>query len=107
VPELRITLETHITSISGFAEVDSLFGRKPKFTRADFIPLARVVADPMAILVNDPQPYAALSRYYVSRTSLRDLLQASLTRIRKRFTMPGGTKRRCMTPFWSYAASIS
>src|SRR5256885_7828287 len=29
------TLLLHITSISGFAEVDKLFGRTPKFTRAD------------------------------------------------------------------------
>src|SRR5204863_60532 len=39
------TLLSHITSISGFAEVDKLFGRQPKFTRADFIPLARLIAD--------------------------------------------------------------
>jgi tripartite-type tricarboxylate transporter receptor subunit TctC len=54
------TLLSHITSISGFAEVDRLFGRAPKFTRADFIPLARFVADPCAILVNDKQPYKTL-----------------------------------------------
>src|SRR5215831_7301266 len=30
------TLLSHLTSISGFAEVDRLFGRTPKFTRADF-----------------------------------------------------------------------
>jgi tripartite-type tricarboxylate transporter receptor subunit TctC len=54
------TLLSHITSISGFAEVDKLFGRTPKFTRADFIPLARFVADPCAILVNDKQPYKTL-----------------------------------------------
>ena len=47
------TLLSHITSISGFAEVDKLFGRSPKFTRADFIPLARVVADPCVLIVND------------------------------------------------------
>ena len=35
------TLLSHITSISGFAEVDRLFGRQPKSTNADFIPLAR------------------------------------------------------------------
>ena len=51
------TLLSHITSISGFAEVDKLFGREPKFTRADFIPIARVVADPCVLLVNDKQPY--------------------------------------------------
>jgi len=54
------TLLIHITSISGFAEVDKLFGRKPKFTRADFIPLARFVADPCVLLVNDKQPYKTL-----------------------------------------------
>src|SRR5215472_15535719 len=36
------TLLTHNTSISGTAEVDKLFGRTPKFTNADFIPLARI-----------------------------------------------------------------
>ncbi len=54
------TLLSHITSISGFAEVDRLFGRQPKFTNADFIPLARLVADPCVLIVNDKQPYAKL-----------------------------------------------
>jgi tripartite-type tricarboxylate transporter receptor subunit TctC len=54
------TLLSHITSISGFAEVDKLFGRAPKFTRADFIPIARFVADPCVFLVNDKQPYKTL-----------------------------------------------
>ena len=54
------TLLIHITSISGFAEVDKLFGRAPKFTRADFIPIARFVADPCVLLVNDKQPYQTL-----------------------------------------------
>jgi hypothetical protein len=54
------TLLLHITSISGFAEVDKLFDRKPKFTRADFIPIARFVADPCVLLVNDKQPYKTL-----------------------------------------------
>jgi tripartite-type tricarboxylate transporter receptor subunit TctC len=55
------TLLLHITSISGFAEVDKLFGRTPKFTRADFIPLARFVADPCVLVVNDQQPYRSLN----------------------------------------------
>src|SRR5262245_50646176 len=38
------TVLIHIVSISGFAEVDKLFGRPPKFTRADFIPIARLPA---------------------------------------------------------------
>jgi len=51
------TLLTHIVSISGFAAVDKLFGRTPKFTNADFIPLARVVADPIVLIVNKDLPY--------------------------------------------------
>jgi len=54
------TLLSHITSISGFAEVDLLFGRQPKFTRADFIPLCRLIADPCVIIVNDQQPWKTL-----------------------------------------------
>jgi tripartite-type tricarboxylate transporter receptor subunit TctC len=49
------TLLSHITSISGFAEVDRLFGRQPKSTNADFIPLARFVADPCVLIVNDQE----------------------------------------------------
>jgi tripartite-type tricarboxylate transporter receptor subunit TctC len=54
------TLLLHLPSISGFAEVDKLFGRTPKFTRADFIPIARFVADPCVLIVNDHQPYKNL-----------------------------------------------
>jgi tripartite-type tricarboxylate transporter receptor subunit TctC len=54
------TLLMHIVSISGFAEVDKLFGRPVKFTRDDFIPIARFIADPMVLVVNDQQPHKTL-----------------------------------------------
>ena len=54
------TLLIHIVSISGFAEVDKLFGRTPKFTRADFIPIARFTAGPVVLLTNEQQPYRTL-----------------------------------------------
>jgi tripartite-type tricarboxylate transporter receptor subunit TctC len=57
------TLLSHITSISGFAEVDKLFGRHPKFTRADFIPIARFVADPCVLIVNDQQAWKTLKDF--------------------------------------------
>ncbi len=57
------TLLVHIVSISGFAEVDKLFGRQPKFTRDDFIPIARFIADPMVIMTNDQQPYKTLQQF--------------------------------------------
>ena len=54
------TLLTHIVSISGFAAVDRLFGRQPKFTNDDFIPLARIVADPIVMILNNDLPYKTL-----------------------------------------------
>ena len=57
------TLLSHNNGISGYAEVDKLFGRQPKTTRADFIPLARLIADPVLLLVNDQQPYKTLKDF--------------------------------------------
>jgi tripartite-type tricarboxylate transporter receptor subunit TctC len=54
------TLLAHLPSISGFAAVDELFGRQPKFTRADFIPIARLTEGPMVLVVNEKQPYKTL-----------------------------------------------
>jgi tripartite-type tricarboxylate transporter receptor subunit TctC len=54
------TLLSHLPSLAGFAEVDALFGRQPKFTNADFIPIARIIADPCLIITNDQQPYKTL-----------------------------------------------
>ncbi len=51
------TLLVHIVSISGFAEVDRVFGRQPKFTRADFVPIARFTEGPMVLLANEQTPY--------------------------------------------------
>jgi tripartite-type tricarboxylate transporter receptor subunit TctC len=57
------TLLSHNTGISGYAEVDKLFDRPPKATRADFITLARLVADPVVLLVNDQQPWKSLKEF--------------------------------------------
>jgi tripartite-type tricarboxylate transporter receptor subunit TctC len=54
------TMLIHIVSISGFAEVDKLFGREPKFTRANFIPIARFTEGPMVLVVNAETPYKTL-----------------------------------------------
>jgi tripartite-type tricarboxylate transporter receptor subunit TctC len=57
------TLLSHNTGISGYAEVDKLFGRAVKTSRADFIPLARLIADPVLLLVNDQQPFKTLKEF--------------------------------------------
>jgi tripartite-type tricarboxylate transporter receptor subunit TctC len=57
------TLLSHNTGISGYAEVDKLFGRPVKTSRADFITLARLVADPVLLLVNTQQPYKTAKEF--------------------------------------------
>jgi len=57
------TILSHNNGLSGYAEVDKLFGRKPKTTRADFIPLARLTADPILLVANDKQPYKTLKDF--------------------------------------------
>jgi tripartite-type tricarboxylate transporter receptor subunit TctC len=57
------TLLAHLPSISGFEAVDRLFGRTPKFTRADFIPIARLTEGPLVLVVNDKQPYMTLKEF--------------------------------------------
>jgi tripartite-type tricarboxylate transporter receptor subunit TctC len=54
------TILVHIVSISGFEQVDKLFGRTPKFTRADFIPIAKLTSGPMVLVVNDQTPWKTL-----------------------------------------------
>jgi tripartite-type tricarboxylate transporter receptor subunit TctC len=57
------TLLSHNTGLCGYAEVDKLFGRPVKTSREDFIPLGRIIADPIVLLVNDQQPYKSLKEF--------------------------------------------
>lgn len=57
------TLLSHNNGLAGYAEVDKLFGRQPKTTRADFIPLARLSADPVLLLTNEQQPWKTLEDF--------------------------------------------
>jgi tripartite-type tricarboxylate transporter receptor subunit TctC len=54
---------SHNNGLASYAEVDRLFGRQPKFTSADFIPLGRLSADPVLLLVNAQQPYKTLEEF--------------------------------------------
>jgi tripartite-type tricarboxylate transporter receptor subunit TctC len=57
------SLLSHNNGLAGYAEVDKLFGRQPKTNRTDFIPLARLAADPVLLVVNDQQPYKTLEDF--------------------------------------------
>lgn len=71
------TLLSHNTGISGYAEVDKLFGRPVKTSRADFIPLARLVADPVLLLVNDQQPYKTAKEFIDAAKTKQDMVFSS------------------------------
>ena len=68
------TLLSHNTGISGYAEVDKLFGRPVKVSRADFIPLARLIADPVLLLVNETQPYKTVQEFIAGAKAHPDTL---------------------------------
>jgi tripartite-type tricarboxylate transporter receptor subunit TctC len=57
------TLLSHNNGLAGYGAVDMLFGRQPKTTRADFIPLARLAADPVLLVVNAQQPWKTLEEF--------------------------------------------
>lgn len=57
------TILSHNNGLAGYAEVDKLFGRTPKVTREDFIPLARLAADPVLLVVNEQTPYKTLDEF--------------------------------------------
>jgi tripartite-type tricarboxylate transporter receptor subunit TctC len=57
------TILSHNNGLAGYAEVDKLFGRQAKTTRADFIPLARLSADPVLLLTNEQQPWKTLEEF--------------------------------------------
>src|SRR5450756_2479028 len=71
------TLLSHNNGISGYAEVDKLFGRPVKTSRADFIPLARLVADPVLLLVNDQQPYKTVKEFIDAAKTKQDMVFSS------------------------------
>src|SRR5437763_1569077 len=68
------TLLSHNNGLSGYAEVDKLFGRPVKTSRATFIPLARLIADPVLLLVNAQQPYKGFKEFIESAKAHSDAL---------------------------------
>jgi tripartite-type tricarboxylate transporter receptor subunit TctC len=71
------TLLSHNNGLAGYAEVDKLFGRQPKTTREDFIPLARLAADPVLLLVNEQQPYKTLEEFIADAKKRPELVYSS------------------------------
>lgn len=54
------TLCLHLPSLAAFPEIDRLYGRTAKFARQEFVPIVRLTAGPMVLIVNDQQPWRTL-----------------------------------------------
>ena len=54
------TLVITVPAVSTLPEVDRLFGRTPTFTREQFVPVARLNADPTILVVNSDLPYKSV-----------------------------------------------
>jgi tripartite-type tricarboxylate transporter receptor subunit TctC len=55
------TLVITVPAISTLPEVDKLFGRTPTFTREQFVPVARLNADPTILVVNADLPFKSVA----------------------------------------------
>ncbi|HEV8308935.1 MAG TPA: tripartite tricarboxylate transporter substrate binding protein, partial [Methylomirabilota bacterium] len=49
-----------VPAITTLPEVDLLFGRTPTYTRDQFVPIARINADPVILVVHTEQPWKSL-----------------------------------------------
>ncbi len=58
-PDGYTVLITALT-ISTVPQVDALFGRTPTFTREQFVPVARINADPTLLMIGADKPWATL-----------------------------------------------
>jgi len=54
------TLLITVPSMHTLPEVDKLFGRTPVFTRDQFVPIARINADPLVVAVNAERPWKSM-----------------------------------------------
>jgi tripartite-type tricarboxylate transporter receptor subunit TctC len=54
------TIVITVPAISTLPEVDKLFGRNPSYTPEQFVPIARINADPTIVVANSSQPWKSL-----------------------------------------------
>ena len=54
------TLMITVFSISTIPEADKVAGRKPRFTRDQFVPVARINADPTMLIVHPSTPWKSV-----------------------------------------------
>jgi tripartite-type tricarboxylate transporter receptor subunit TctC len=103
------TIVITVPAISTLPEVDKLFGRAPVITRDQFVPIARINADPCLVVVNAERPWKTMKDlledakkrpgeitfsssgiYGASHVPMEMILQAAVTKMRHLPTAGGG-----------------
>ena len=103
------TLMITVFSISTIPEADRVAGRKPRFTRDQFVPIARINADPTLVIVHPSTPwksvkdlvadakkrpndilYVSAGPYTVSHMAIEVFMQAAGIKLRHLPTTGGG-----------------
>lgn len=120
------TLMITVFSISTIPEADRVAGRKPRFTRDQFVPIARINADPTMLIVHPSTPWKSVKEliadakkrpneilfssagpFTVSHLAVEVFMQASDTKMRHLPTTGGGPAMTALLGGHSFVSMLS
>jgi tripartite-type tricarboxylate transporter receptor subunit TctC len=120
------TLMITVFSISTIPEADRVAGRKPRFTRDQFIPVARINADPTMLIVHPSTPwksvkaliadakkrpneiiYSSAGPYTVSHMAIEVFMQTAGIKLRHLPTTGGGPAMTALLGGHAFVSALS
>lgn len=120
------TLLITVFSISTIPEADRVAGRKPRFTRDQFVPVARINADPTMLIVHPSTPwksvkelvsdakkrpneilYVSAGPYTVSHLAIEVFMQAAGIQMRHLPTTGGGPAMTALIGGHAFVSALS
>lgn len=120
------TLLITVFSISTIPEADRVAGRKPRFTRDQFVPIARINADPTMLIVHPSTPwksvkelvadakkrpneilYVSAGPFSVSHLAVEVFMQAAGIQMRHLPTTGGGPAMTALVGGHAYVTALS
>lgn len=120
------TLILTVFSISTIPEADRVAGRKPRFTRDQFVPIARINADPTLVVVHPSTPwksvkelvndakkrpneilYVSAGPYTVAHMAMEVFMQAAGVKMRHLPTTGGGPAMAALIGGHAFVSALS
>ena len=120
------TLILTVFSISTIPEADRVAGRKPRFTRDQFVPIARINADPTLLIVHPSTPwksvkdlvndakkrpneilYVSAGPYTVAHMAMEVFMQAAGVKLRHLPTTGGGPAMTALIGGHAFVSALS